>query len=846
MTKQLTISIAVAVLCTALVVANDVPEDRGAMGLSQALNRLDVVGSVLHTGAHPDDENSSLLAWLSRGQGVRMAYLSATRGDGGQNLLGTELFEALGVIRTEELLAARRADHGQQFFTPNFEFGFSKSADETLEKWGRERVLGDFVRVIRHFRPEIIISRFTGTARDGHGHHQVAGIITKEAFRAAADPSRFPEYGKPWQARKLYLNSMGENQEQGLTVNVGEFNQALGRSYHEIAMEGRSLHRSQSMGALREKGPRNTTLQLIDRADGIPADGGLFSGTTHKLVDLAKLEPALAPELGDLSKRIDAIRAKAGIARAGELVPELAEALRVFNGLRQKAANAHVQFLLQGKDADFHEAIRLASGLVIEAIASDDTVVPGQEFDLSFVMVNGGPHDFPGKLTWELPRGWEARVDEKQGPVAEVVRAGQRLQIKYKVKVAADAAFSQPYWLREPRQADRFTWPTGAAAMMPFDAPLIHAALASEFRGVPLKLSTAAEYRRVDNIYGEQRWPVSVLPALSVQVSPDIAIVPISGKREKTVTVAVENQSVDPGEAEVSLTVPPGWSYVPQVQTVRFQRQGEKSAVQFLVSVPAVEGDFKVGATARQRGREYRSGYTLVSYLHIDPHYLFAPAESKVEVFDVRTTVQHVGYVEGAGDRVADYLRQLGVNVTLLTSQDLASGDLSRFQTIVLGVRAYAVREDLRANNGRLMEYVKNGGTLFTQYNTYEILDSQFGPYPFSIKRPHDRVTREEAKVTILDPRHPVINGPNRISDKDFEGWVQERGLYFLGTWDPQYTPILESHDPGEDPQRGGLVVAKYGNGMYIYSGYGFFRQLPAGVKGAYRLFANLVSLVNQ
>src|SRR5213596_3717324 len=336
------------------------PEDRGAMGLAQALNRLDVVASVLHTGAHPDDENSALLAWLSRGQGVRTAYLSATRGDGGQNLLGTELFEALGVIRTEELLAARRFDRAQQFFTPSYEFGFSKSADETFEKWGRERVLGDFVRVIRQFRPEIIISRFTGTPADGHGHHQVAGIITQEAFRVAADPSRFPEYRKPWQAKKLYLNSQGGQQQgggqrgqrqeggpqpPGISINVGEFDFALGRSYNEIAMEGRSLHRSQSQGTAQEKGPRTTRLQLVGKSIAVADNADLFAGTVLKLQDLAQLEPALSADLHQLQQRIDAARQKANLAHSTDIVPELAAAIKLFKQIQSKAANEHVQFL---------------------------------------------------------------------------------------------------------------------------------------------------------------------------------------------------------------------------------------------------------------------------------------------------------------------------------------------------------------------------------------------------------------------------------------------------------------------------------------------------------------------
>lgn len=824
--------------------AADIPEDRGAMGLAQALNRLDVIGSVLHTGAHPDDENSSLLAWLSRGQGIRTAYLSTTRGDGGQNLLGAELFEALGVIRTEELLGARRFDHAQQFFTPNYEFGFSKSAGETFEKWGREKVLGDFVRIIRQFRPEIIISRFTGTPSDGHGHHQVAGIITQEAFRVAADPNRFPEYGKPWQPRKLYLNSMGGSQtsQTGITINVGEYNPALGRSYHEIAMEGRSLHRSQSQGAAQEKGPRTTRLQLKDKSINVADNADLFAGTLHKLPDLAQLEPALAGDLNQLEQRIDAVRQRATYSKSPDIVPDLTAALKLFQQMKSKATHEHVQFLLRGKEADFHEAARLAAGLVMDVTASDDSVVPGQEFNLTIAFVNGGPYDFPTVRTnTDFPPGWDAAYQGSTGSLD----AGQRFEQKFKVKVAANADFTQPYWLREPRQGDRFVWPAGSPANMPFDAPLMRTRGDVDYQGTNIALFRHAEFRNIDNLYGELRSEIKVVPALSVRVSPDIAIVPVSGNRRKEFTVTVESQNPTAVESEVRLIAPQGWTVSPASRNVKFSRQGEKASVQFMVTVPNREGDFTVQGVAKIGSQEYKTGYTVIAYPHIETRYIYEPAQSKVEVFDVKASVSSIGYIDGAGDRVAESLRQLGLNVTNILPAELANGDLSKYQTIVLGIRAYAAREDVRAYNSRLLEYVQNGGTLIVQYNTYEILDSQFGPYPFTIKRPHDRVTKEEAPVRILDSSNRIFNFPNKISDKDFDSWVQERGLYYLGTWDPNYKPLLESHDPGEDPKEGGLVTAKYGKGTYVYAGYGFFRQLPAGVRGAYRLFANLVSLEN-
>ena len=881
-------------LSTLLVAPAEVPEDRGAMGLSQALNRLDVIASVLHTGAHPDDENSALLASLSRGKGARVAYLSATRGDGGQNLLGTELFEALGVIRTEELLAARRADHGLQFFTPVYEFGFSKSADEAFEKWGREAMLGDFVRVIRQFRPEIIVSRFRGTSADGHGHHQAAGIITQEAFKAAADPARFPEFGKPWQAKKLYLNGGGGGQGNAqntnasgtpapvsITVSTGDFDLALGRSYAEIAAEGRSLHRSQGQGTVQNRGPSNTSLQLVQKSVEVADNADLFAGVLYKLPDLAQLEPSLGSDLTQLEQRITAIHQKANLARPSDLVPDLIAGLKQIQQIRSRATNDQSKFLLQQKEGDFQEAIRLSGGLVLDVLADDETVTPGQQFRATVSIINGGPYNYTGvAVNFDLPPGWEATLQPSQtegqggrggrgggaaqagqgggargggqrgggaaaAPVQQpgVVSPGQKYDQVYAIKVPANATFTQPYWLREPRKGDRFVWPAGSAVNMPFDPALLMTRASLNYDGASISLEKTAEFRSSDRMYGEERADIKVVPALSVRITPDVAVIPLGGKRQKEFTVNIENQSTTAVDGDVRLVVPQGWAVSPATQPVKFTRQGEKASAQFMVTAPAVGGDFKVRAIARIGSQEFQTGYTVVAYPHIEAHYLYAPAESTVEVFDVKTAISSLGYIEGVGDTVPDALRQLGINVVMLTPQDLATGDLSKFPTIVLGVRAYSARDDVRSYNKRLLDYVSNGGNLVVQYNRSEDVGNlQFGPYPFTINN-NDRITKEEAPVKVLQPSHPVFNVPNKITPGDFDGWVQERGTYFMRTWDPRYTPLLESGDPGEMPLEGGLVTVKYGKGTYTYTGYVFFRELPAGIKGAYRLFANLVSL---
>ncbi len=838
----------VALLAVSLSVSSsDIPEDRGISGLKQALERLDVVGSVLHTGAHPDDENSSLLAWLSRGQGARTAYLSTTRGEGGQNLIGTQLFEALGVIRTEELMAARNFDRAQQFFTPNYEFGFSKTSEETLEKWGEERLVGDMVRVIRRFRPEVIISRFSGTPRDGHGHHQAAGIATRQAFHAAADPDLYPEYAKPWQAKKLYMSAGGGGRGGGggnagdIRINVGEYGAALGRSYHEIAMEGRSLHRTQSMGAARQKGPRYTGLTLIEKTVSGTSDEPLFDRTTHKLMDLALLEPALEADLRALQSQIDAIRDNARLDRPADILPDLVEAIKLFATVRDSARVEHVQFLLDLKADDFHLAAELAAGITVEVIVSDENVVPGQEFDLSIAVVNNGPYEFETVRTTTDFKGWDFDYVGSTGDL----RPGARFEQNFKVRVGSNPEFTQPYWLRESRRDDRFVWPEGSGAMLPFDPPLLATRAEIDFEGAEIVVNRHAEFRRVDQVYGELRSLLKVVPDLSVRLTPGTAVVPLSGERKKEFTVTLHNEAPEGGTAEVSLSIPDGWSVAPASRTIEFARAGETASVQFIVDVPAETGEFEVSAIARMGDVEFDRGYDVIAYPHIETRHIYSDAASGVRVFEIDTHVENIGYVEGVGDQVAESLGQLGIPITFLTADDLARGDLSVYDTIVLGIRAYAVREDLKTYNKRLLDYVEKGGTLVVQYNTYQILQGDYGPYPFTINRPHDRVTVEEAPMTFVDPDHPALNTPNKISESDFEGWVQERGLYFMGDWDERYTPILASNDPGEEPKLGGMMVAEIGQGRYVYTGYAFFRQLPAGVPGAYRLFSNLISLGN-
>jgi alpha-galactosidase-like protein len=483
----------------------------------------------------------------------------------------------------------------------------------------------------------------------------------------------------------------------------------------------------------------------------------------------------------------------------------------------------------------------------VDVLAADDTVVAGQEFNLTISVTNGGPYGFNGfRAATDLPPGWNMTFDGSTGSL----EPGQRLDQKYKVKVPNTVDFTQPYWLRQPRQGDRFAWPNVPAGVLPMDDVLLPVRAEVDYQGTTIVMKRPAEFRRVDRMFGEEREALKVVPSLSVGVSPEIAIVPLKGTRRKEFTVNVENQSPTPVSGQVSLVLPGGWAASPATRPLNFTQQGEKASLQFTVSVPATAGDFVIQAVVKSEDQEFRSGYTTISYPHIATRYVYAPAQSRVEVLDVVTTISSVGYVEGTGDTVPDALRQLGITVTMLSAKDIAAADLSKFPAIVLGVRAYAVRDDLRAYNKRLMDYVSNGGTLVVQYNrSNEVGNIQLAPYPVTMANVNqnntERVTHEDAPVKFLDPANPVLNVPNKISAGDFDGWVDERGTFFLRSWDQRYVTPLESADPGEPGRDGGLVMGKYGKGTYVYTGYSFFRQLPAGVKGAYRLFANLVSIEN-
>jgi len=795
------------------------PGTGGVAVLAGALKQLGANKRILMIGAHPDDEYSDLVALFARGMGAQVAYLSLSRGEGGQNLIGPELGPELGVIRSEELLAARRIDGARQFFTRAYDFGYSKTLDEALRLWPRDSVLKDVLDVIRRFRPQIIVSVFSGTPRDGHGQHQVAGLVARQAFEALRDSS--------WGPVKLYRSLYFDTATATLRLDGGMLDPMEGRSYHQIAMAGRSQHRSQDQGQLEEPGPRISRLAFIewrDRGRGTKDGDGLFAG-----VD------TLFPGQARYAGLIDSARAQLNPARPGAIAPLLARALRELG-----AADS-------GQQAMLEEALAAAAGVVIDGFADDGIVIPGERVQVETSVWNAGD----ARLTLDgielsAPPGWKV---ERLDPASYPVPTGTLATRRFAVTVAADAPRSQAYFLRRPLSGALYDWSGVPVAWrgLPFEPPPVEMTGRLTIAGQPLTLSREVVYRYRDQGTGEVRRPLFVTRPFDVAVTPELVVWPVDGTAGlRHFTITVTNRTRGPAVARIALTTPPGWTAL-RPDSLSFEREDESKSLSITLAPPATvrPGQYELKAAALGGNRERSEGaLALIDYPHIRPRAVVHASTAELRAARIALpALTRVGYVRGASDRVPEALQAVGVPIELLGPDTLARGDLSRYDAIVIGSRAYETEPALVASNGRLLDYARAGGLVVVQYQQYPFVNGGFAPYRLSIARPHDRVTDETAAVSVLDSASPVLHVPNQLGPDDWRGWVQERGLYFAHDWDPAYTPLVEMHDPGEAPLQGGLLVAAVGKGLYVYTGLSFFRQLPAGVPGAYRLFANLLAL---
>lgn len=848
--------------------------DRGTSGLALALRKVGVSSRVLYVTAHPDDEMNGVLVRLSRGLGVRTALLTVTRGEGGQNAIGPELFEALGVLRTGELMAIHRHDGAEQYFGRAYEFGFSFSVEETLAKWGREETLGDIVRVVRSFRPDVILT-LPLEGEGGGQHHQAVGRLAREAFRAAALPSRFPgqlQGGlRPWQARKIYQGGVGGyGTVPGTPVHVptGVYDPILGMTWQQLGSRARALHRCQGVGqVVADAGPAAGTFSLLDAE---PAVGGpesdVLDGIDGSIASLARTAPGIAPAL--LALQAQATRARAALDPASPeaSVPALAEMLTAVRELAgsldrriaDRVARTEVAERLREEEEDVERALGLAQGLVLEARADDGLATPGQSVGVAVALFNNASRELEVEaLELEAPAGWAIdRLDAETGPLAGAGAHGAR----FAVTIAPDARPSQPYW-RRARDRDRHELLVPADETRPWSPPALVALARCRIGGVSTTLRTPVAWRYDGPaVGGERRHELQVVPALSLRVSPDVAALPLASPREP-VEVRVFARSFARGAAEavVRLEAPPGWSVEPASVPLRFSYEGEEVGLRFRVTAPAAlaAGTVTLHAVAVRDGREHRETVQVVDYDHVERRQLLRPAEARVLVLDVRVAPgASVGYVMGPGDAGAEAIRQMGVPLALLTAEDLLFGDLSRFTTIVTGIRAYETRPDLRSSHGRLLRWVEAGGHLVVQYNrdAFNRLAPEAPPLPAGVPSPYapfpatvtsERTSDETAPLRLLVPGHPLLTTPNRLSPGDWEGWVQERGIQHLAVRDPRYVEVLAATDPfpfNPGEKRGMLVEASVGKGTWTYVGLALFRQVPAGVPGGWRLLANLVS----
>jgi LmbE family N-acetylglucosaminyl deacetylase len=885
--------------------------DRGAVGLWQTLQKLHTRASLLMVTAHPDDEDGGMLTYESRGQGARAILLTLNRGEGGQNVMSDDFWDALGLVRTEELLAADRYYDVQQFWGTVADFGFSKTREEALELWGHERLLEEAVRVVRTTRPLVITAVFVGGPTDGHGHHSASGEIAQEVFAAAGDPNAFPEQIRaglrPWSPLKMYArvpffpisdkgmldSATGKYHpvrfydfikktwsDGPLSTNVeipeGNGDPVLGATYTQIAREGWSLQKSQNNGggiplAAPTAAPYHRFASSVPVAD---KEKSYFDGIDISLGGIAGLAGGqdngfVKEGLGRINTSVERAMAGLSVSDPEKIAPLLAEGLKETNELiAQIAASSlpdqskyDVTFELRAKQDQFQRAIVQALNLSFQAMVVPSrqanrgnplfampaetlkSAVPGEQFPVRVHLDNPGESSLQINRVWlETPAGesWSA-TPEAAAPSA--VEANHALDQQFDAKLPENAAPTRPYFSRpseelpyydkvDERYRDDSFAPYPLAAWIDFT-----------YMGVPVRIGQVVQTVQQQSGGGLVLNPLVVAPAVSVRIFPEAGITPL-GSKSFSLSAQVHTEAQAGAKGTVRLDLPEGWHSEPASVPFALDRAGQEQIVRFQVIADRLATKpYTVTAVAESGGRQYREGFVTAGYPGLRPYNFYTPSTYRTSGVDVKISQGlRIGYVMGTGDTVPESLEDLGVHVQFLNAQDIGSADLQKYDEILLGVRAYTARPDLVTNNARLLEYVQNGGVVVVQYQSVQY-DHNFGPYPYSLPNDAERVVDEHSPVTFTDPKSPLLIWPNQITQADFVGWVEERGHSFLKSWDQRYAAPLETHDPEEDPQNGGLVYARYGRGVYVYVAFALYRQLPDGVPGAYRLFANLLSL---
>ena len=890
--------------------AMEIDPDRGAAALWQSLLKLHTRASMILFMGHPDDEDGGVLTYESRGQGVRANSLTLNRGEGGQNVMSNDYWDALGLVRTEELLAADGYYGVQQFFTSVVDYGFSKTREEALEKWSHDRVLYDSVRVVRMTRPLVVASVSVGGHTDGHGNHMVAGQMGQEVYNAAGDPKMFPDQIqqglRPWTPLKDYsrvpfrlsddsifdyadghtyplrfYDYINQRWADGklatnLVIPAGNYDPLLGYTYSQLARKGLGFQKSQNGGTnVPAPGPVDTPYhRWASRVPVKDDESTFFDGIDVSLAGIAALAPQgdtafLKRGLAEINQSVEEATKDFSPQNLAKAAPALAAGLKATNHLIEEVNASslsgdekyNVNFELRVKQAQFNYALLQALGISLQATVAPErrptgifaqfqglpdtfqSAIPGQQFEVDLRLANQSSIALAvAKVSMAAPEGENWKL-EAEGQAPANLAAGKVAEAHFKIGVPENAAATRPYYFRpnteqayydilDPRFRNLPTAPYPLAGWAEFT-----------YEGVPVRIGQVVQtVKRVTGL-GPVLEPLVVVPAISVSISPNAGIVPLDAK-SFSLAVAIHSSVKGPAKGAVRLDLPSGWKSSPESMAFSTAKDGEDQAVTFQVTPESLQAKpYKVTAVASYDGHEFREGYHTAGYYDLRPYNLYRPAIYNTTGTDVRVpSGLNVGYVMGTGDDVPATLEMLGIHVHFLSAQDIVSGDLGRFDVILMGVRAYAARQELRSANGRLLDYVKNGGVVVVQYQTMEY-SRNYGPYPYSLTSDAEKVVDEDSPVEILDAANPVFTWPNNITTNDFKGWIEERGHDFMKEWDPHYEALIETHDPNQDPQKGGLLYARYGKGVYIYTAFAFYRQLTEGVPGAFRLFANLVSL---
>ena len=914
MKQLLTFSIAVAVLAT--VSAQNrmsysvVSADSGHVALGLAIRKLNVSGTFMQSAAHPDDEHNALFALYTHGMGLRSISLQTNRGEGGQNEIGPELFRDIGVLRTGELLSAHRIDGAEQYFTRAIDYGYSFSPQEVIDKWGREETIGDFVRQIRTFRPDVFL---TMNIQGGGGDraHEATTILATEAYKRAGDPTQFPDQIKeglrPWKPKKLYYTGGRGGGPPGgrgrgappaaaapaaagqpaaanhvARINTSVYDELLGRTYADIAADARSNHKCQGVGGPpaipgvqfggRGFGGGAATYQLMDTSIAGEKDKdetSLFDGIDTSLaggiIQYAGANPpsALRSLLDAISRHAVEARKAFDTGNDASTAEPIEAGLAAVRALRGQLgsmglsdeAKYEIDFRLAQKERNFEDAVIAAHGLTFEALADDGLIVSGQPLKLSIVTINRGASDV--SVTAIDTAGFASPASCTAGPA----KKDAFYSCSADVVVPKDAKLTEPYfhdnYWKHPENLARNDFDPGVPFGIAFAPSPFHVTYHVKAGSVDVTKDIPIQYRYTKDIYlGDKRMELTVVPAFSVRLTPTLAVIPATRTAgdakalEREIHVTVTNSTKTAAKVTVALEVPSGWKATPATTTIDFNHEDEALSARFRVTAPAAVkvGEYPVTAvvTSTATGdQKFSSGYQEIEYPHIERRQVIKPAVTSVKVIDVKVTPNlNVGYVVGVGDQVPPAIEQLGAKVTFLDYDDLAWGNLSKYDVIVTGVRAYERRDDLKAYNRRLLDYVEHGGVMIVQYNKMEFNQQQYGPYPARVS--NNRVSDETVPVQVLEKENPVFTRPNRIGKSTWDGWVQERGLYFLGEKDPKYKDLVSMTDsfpdnPGE--KLGSLVEAQVGKGRWLYVGLALWRELPAGVDGSYQLLANLISL---